>query len=172
LTSSTELPAQQLPGSRIVKAFNTTTAPVLAEGQVNGVALDVFLASDDDAAKSLVSQLVKAAGMRPVDAGRLDNARLLERLTAVPGRAEPALRARLPAHLQTAPRRTDDLGAICLLRLREFEHRVVVVHVVRANGSSAWACNSSASACSPTQVANGSVGADLSASGLLHGQRG
>lgn len=81
-TSSAELLARQLPGSRIVKAFNTTHAPVLAEGQVDGVALDVLLASDDDAAKDQVSQLVKAAGMRPVDAGGLDNARLLERLTA------------------------------------------------------------------------------------------
>jgi NADPH-dependent F420 reductase len=81
-TSSAELLAQQLPGSRIVKAFNTTHEPVLAEGQLDGVALDVLLASDDDVAKSHVGQLVKAAGMRPIDAGQLDNARLLERLTA------------------------------------------------------------------------------------------
>jgi 8-hydroxy-5-deazaflavin:NADPH oxidoreductase len=81
-TSSAELLAEQLPGSRIVKAFNTTHAPALAEGQVDEVALDVLLASDDDAAKSQVSELVEAAGMRPIDAGRLDNARLLERLTA------------------------------------------------------------------------------------------
>jgi 8-hydroxy-5-deazaflavin:NADPH oxidoreductase len=81
-TSSAELLARQLPGSRVVKAFNTTHAPALAEGQVEGVALDVFLAGDDDAAKSQVGGLVKDAGMRPVDAGRLDNARLLERLTA------------------------------------------------------------------------------------------
>jgi 8-hydroxy-5-deazaflavin:NADPH oxidoreductase len=81
-TSSAERLAEQLPGSRIVKAFNTTHAPALAEGQVDGVGLDVLLASDDDAAKSQVSELVKAAGLRPIDAGRLDNARLLERLTA------------------------------------------------------------------------------------------
>jgi len=81
-TSSAELLAERLPGSRIVKAFNTTHAPALAEGQVDEVALDVLLASDDDAAKAEVSELVKAAGLRPIDAGRLDNARLLERLTA------------------------------------------------------------------------------------------
>ena len=81
-TSSAELLAEQLPGSRIVKAFNTTHAPALAAGQVDEVALDVLLASDDDAAKSQVSELVKAAGLRPIDAGLLDNARLLERLTA------------------------------------------------------------------------------------------
>ena len=81
-TSSAELLAQQLPGSRIVKAFNTTHAPALADGHVDEVTLDVLLASDDDAAKAQVGELVKAAGLRPIDAGRLDNARLLERLTA------------------------------------------------------------------------------------------
>jgi NADPH-dependent F420 reductase len=81
-TSSAELLAEQLPGSRIVKAFNTTHAPALTEGQIDEVALDVLVASDDDAAKAQVGDLVKAAGMRPIDAGRLDNARLLERLTA------------------------------------------------------------------------------------------
>jgi 8-hydroxy-5-deazaflavin:NADPH oxidoreductase len=81
-TSSAERLAEQLPGSRVVKAFNTTHAPPLAEGQIDAVALDVLVASDDDAAKSQVSELVKAVGLRPIDAGRLDNARLLERLTA------------------------------------------------------------------------------------------
>jgi NADPH-dependent F420 reductase len=81
-TSSAELLAEQLPGSRVVKAFNTTHAPALAEGQLDGLDLDVLLASDDDSAKSQVGDLVKAAEMRPIDAGRLDNARLLERLTA------------------------------------------------------------------------------------------
>ena len=81
-TSSAELLAERVPGSRVVKGFNTTHAPALAEGQVDEVALDVLVASDDDAAKSQVSELVKAAGLRPIDAGRLDNARLLERLTA------------------------------------------------------------------------------------------
>jgi NADPH-dependent F420 reductase len=81
-TSSAELLAERLPRSTVVKAFNTTTAPVLFEGEVDGVPLDVPVAGDDDAAKSRVSRLVQAAGLRPIDAGRLDNARLLERVTA------------------------------------------------------------------------------------------
>jgi NADPH-dependent F420 reductase len=81
-TSSAEQLAERLPASRIVKAFNTTHAPALADGQVDGVPLDVLLAGDDEAAKAEVGELVKAAGLRPIDAGRLDNARLLERLTA------------------------------------------------------------------------------------------
>jgi predicted dinucleotide-binding enzyme len=70
--------------SRIGKAFNTTHPPALAEGQVEGVALDVLLAGDDDAAKSQVSDLVEAVGLRPIGAGRLDSARRLERLTPFP----------------------------------------------------------------------------------------
>jgi NADPH-dependent F420 reductase len=81
-TSSAELLAEKLPASRIVKAFNTTHAPALSDGQVDGIPLDVLLASDDDAAKSKLAELVRAAGLRPIDAGALDNARLLERLTA------------------------------------------------------------------------------------------
>jgi 8-hydroxy-5-deazaflavin:NADPH oxidoreductase len=42
----------------------------------------VLLASDDADVKSEVSELVGAAGLRAIDAGALDNARLLERLTA------------------------------------------------------------------------------------------
>jgi NADPH-dependent F420 reductase len=81
-TSSAELLAAALPESRVIKAFNTTTSPVLADGQLDGIVLDVFVAGDDDDAKAQVGDLVRAAGLRSVDAGRLDNARLLERLTA------------------------------------------------------------------------------------------
>jgi predicted dinucleotide-binding enzyme len=42
----------------------------------------VLLASYDDAAKSQIGELLRAAGLRSIDAGRLDTARLLERLTA------------------------------------------------------------------------------------------
>ena len=84
-TSSAELLAQALPGSRIVKAFNTTPSVVLAEGQIDDVPLDVFVAGDDDTAKSSVSELVRAAGLRPVDVGRLKNARVLEGLAALEG---------------------------------------------------------------------------------------
>jgi NADPH-dependent F420 reductase len=81
-TSSAELLAAQLPDSRVVKAFNTDTAVVLRPGEVDGVPLDVFVASNDEQAKQEVMGLVDAAGLRPLDAGALDNARLLERLTA------------------------------------------------------------------------------------------
>jgi hypothetical protein len=62
---------------------DTTHVPVLAEGQIDLAALDVFLASDDDATKFAgeragVGRRAAARRHRPA----LDNARLLECLTA------------------------------------------------------------------------------------------
>jgi 8-hydroxy-5-deazaflavin:NADPH oxidoreductase len=62
----------------VVKAFNTTFAGTLAAGGVGGQPLDVFVASDDDDAKSTVSELVESAGLRAIDAGPLAHARQLE----------------------------------------------------------------------------------------------
>jgi len=74
--------AQQLaasaPGARVVKAFNTTFARTLRQGEVSGQPLDVFIAGDDDDAKATVSRLVNDGGLRPVDAGPLKRARELE----------------------------------------------------------------------------------------------
>jgi predicted dinucleotide-binding enzyme len=72
--------AVKVPGARVVKAFNTTFAGTLTEGRVGGQPLDVFLASDDDGAKGVVSQLVRDGGLRPVDAGPLARAHELEAL--------------------------------------------------------------------------------------------
>lgn len=70
--------AKILPEATVVKAFNTTLAGPLEAGQVDGKELDVFIAGDDEAAKSKLSELVKTSGMRPVDVGPLANARHLE----------------------------------------------------------------------------------------------
>ena len=70
--------AASAPGARVVKAFNTTFAGTLREGEVSGQPLDVFLAGDDEDAKATVSGLVEDAGLRPIDAGPLKRARELE----------------------------------------------------------------------------------------------
>jgi 8-hydroxy-5-deazaflavin:NADPH oxidoreductase len=70
--------ARSAPGARVVKAFNTTFAATLSEGQVAGEPLDVFVAGDDEDAKATVSTLVGDGGMRAVDAGPLRRARELE----------------------------------------------------------------------------------------------
>lgn len=64
--------------TKVVKAFNTTYASTLREGQVAGQPLDVFIAGDDAEAKHKVAQFVQDAGLRPVDAGPLSRAREIE----------------------------------------------------------------------------------------------
>jgi hypothetical protein len=70
--------ASKAPGAKVVKAFNTTFAGSIIEGQVAGQPLDVFVASDDDDAKAKVRELAESAGLRVLDAGPLAHARQLE----------------------------------------------------------------------------------------------
>jgi predicted dinucleotide-binding enzyme len=72
--TSTELIAQHLDGSRLVKAFNTMGAASLEDaGRPAGdhSRLVLFLAGDDDHAKRTVADLVDEAGFEPVDTGTL-----------------------------------------------------------------------------------------------------
>ncbi|MFD5944516.1 NADPH-dependent F420 reductase [Streptomyces collinus] len=66
------------PQVRVVKAFNTTFANTLVDGQVNGTPLDVFIAGDDQSAREEVADLVASGGLNPVDVGALGHARQLE----------------------------------------------------------------------------------------------
>ena len=63
-----------------MKAFNTTFAGTLVDGEVNGQQLDVLIAGDDKAAKQKVSQLAADGGLRPIDVGPLSRAQQLEQL--------------------------------------------------------------------------------------------
>lgn len=92
-SSAAEEIAAACPGARVVKAFNTTFAPVLYDGGLDDIPADVFIASDDDDAKAAVADLVTRSGMRAIDAGRLANARILERLTLL--QAELVMRYQL-----------------------------------------------------------------------------
>jgi NADPH-dependent F420 reductase len=71
---------QKAPGAKVVKAFNTTFAGTLVEGQVAGQPLDVLIASDDHDAKEVGRQLAQDGGLRAIDAGPLAHARQLEGL--------------------------------------------------------------------------------------------
>ena len=66
--------------AKVVKAFNTTFAGTLVEGQVAGQPLDVFIAGEDENAKQTVAELARAGGLNPIDAGPLRRARELERI--------------------------------------------------------------------------------------------
>jgi 8-hydroxy-5-deazaflavin:NADPH oxidoreductase len=67
-----------VPGTRVVKAFNTVFASRLNDPVVNGVPLDGFYAGDDPAAKRVVADLLAEMGFRPIDTGELLTARVLE----------------------------------------------------------------------------------------------
>jgi len=75
--------AQSLaPGARIVAGFHTVSALMLADVDrpAHG---DVLLCGDDAGAKDIAASLVRAIGMRPVDAGPLRSARVLEQLAVL-----------------------------------------------------------------------------------------
>ena len=79
-TSAAEELARLIPDSRVVKAFNTTFAGTLVQGQVAGQPLDVLVAGDDPDAKRVVTDLANAGGLRGIDVGPLERARQLEGL--------------------------------------------------------------------------------------------
>ncbi|MEU4242332.1 NADPH-dependent F420 reductase [Actinoplanes sp. NPDC026619] len=70
--------AAALPGSTVLKAFNTNFAGTLVAGSVGGAPTTVLIAGDDADAKALLAGVVGAAGLRAVDAGGLNRARELE----------------------------------------------------------------------------------------------
>jgi len=85
-------------GAKVVKAFNTTFAGTLMEGQVASQALDVFIAGDDDAAKQTVASLATGGGLNTIDVGGLVRARQLEAL----GLLGITLQSRLDTGFMTA----------------------------------------------------------------------
>ena len=83
--------ASTVPGAKVVKAFNTTFAGTLVEGSVAGTPLDVFVAGDDDEAKSVVAQLATNGGLRAIDVGPLALAHQLEGAGYLNMAVQPAL---------------------------------------------------------------------------------
>lgn len=79
-TSGGEELQRKLPNARVVKAFNTVFAQHMDTGRVGDQPLSAFVASDDAEAKRIVLELALGIGFEPVDAGPLENARLLEPL--------------------------------------------------------------------------------------------
>jgi len=83
-TSAAEEIQQAFPQAKVVKAFNTVFAQVLAEGPtLGGVQVPVYYAGDDGAAKATVQALIEGMGFQPIDAGGLKNARYLEPLAGL-----------------------------------------------------------------------------------------
>jgi len=80
-TSAAEEIQKAFPNAKVVKAFNTVFAQVLAAGpQLAGETVPVYFAGDDGTAKASVNSLIQSTGFAAVDAGGLKNARYLEAL--------------------------------------------------------------------------------------------
>ena len=97
-TSSEEV-AKRLPGSRLVKAFNTIYYKHLAANGRTDLPADerhaIFVAGDDAEAKAVVSRLIADLGFTAVDTGGLrDGGRRQQPGTAVYNRPMPAAEAR------------------------------------------------------------------------------
>jgi 8-hydroxy-5-deazaflavin:NADPH oxidoreductase len=73
---------QLVPNAKVVEAFNTTFAEILASDsrQFGSDVPSVFYCGDDSEAKQVVASLIKECGYEPVDAGNLTVARTLETL--------------------------------------------------------------------------------------------
>jgi NADPH-dependent F420 reductase len=65
-------------GARVVKAFNTTGFPNMADPRYGSQGLTMMLCGDDAEAKKVTGDLARQLGFEPVDVGPLRSARYLE----------------------------------------------------------------------------------------------
>ncbi|MCO6455335.1 MAG: NADPH-dependent F420 reductase [Pirellulaceae bacterium] len=78
--SAAERIAGQVPGARVVKAFNTVGTATMDNPDYGGQRATMFYCGDDQQAKAVVGQLAEQLGLEAVDAGPLQIARYLEPL--------------------------------------------------------------------------------------------
>lgn len=79
-TSAAEELQKLLPGSKVIKAFNTTFAADFSTPVIDGKQIDAFIAGDDKDAVATVAELVNTAGFRAIDAGKLQVSQTLEQM--------------------------------------------------------------------------------------------
>jgi predicted dinucleotide-binding enzyme len=70
-----------LADAKVVKTLNTVNSAHMVNPQFPGGTPEMFLCGNDAGAKALVSDILVAFGWKPVDAGKIDGARLLEPLS-------------------------------------------------------------------------------------------
>ena len=80
--SGGETVARRLPGSNVIKAFNSVGANIFqSESRMFGDQVpSLFFCGDDPAAKQVVATLISDAGFDPVDVGGIRSSRFLEPL--------------------------------------------------------------------------------------------
>ncbi|MBX7221017.1 MAG: NAD(P)-binding domain-containing protein [Blastocatellia bacterium] len=84
-TSSAEQIQNLLPETNVVGAFKNVWWEVFDRPDFAGRRSDVFVVSDTQAAKAVFFKIVEGTPFRYVDAGRLANARTIERMTLLSG---------------------------------------------------------------------------------------
>ncbi|QMV41990.1 NADPH-dependent F420 reductase [Cohnella cholangitidis] len=80
-TSAAEQLQNRIPGTKVVGAFKNTFFKVLENPVHDGQWSDVYVTSDDVAAKAAVLQLLGGIPFRVLDGGALGNNRIIERMT-------------------------------------------------------------------------------------------
>ena len=84
-TSGAEELQRRFPSARVVGAFKNVWWEVFDRPLFDGAPSDVYVVSDDEDAKQQFFALVDGSPFRYVDAGRLANARIVERMTLFSG---------------------------------------------------------------------------------------
>lgn len=84
-TSGAEEIQKRFPRARLVGAFKNVWWEVFDQPRFDGQWSDVYVVSDDAGAKKEFLGLVKGSPFRYLDAGRLANARIVERMTLFSG---------------------------------------------------------------------------------------
>lgn len=83
-TSAAEEIQKLVPGSKVVKAFNTVFAQIYPAGpRIHDTPVPVFIAGDDEAATREVETISAKAGFTPIVVGALKFARYLEPLAGL-----------------------------------------------------------------------------------------
>jgi hypothetical protein len=107
--AQSELIAAQLPGARVVKAFNTIWSEHLkCQGDTSkplGERRVIVLAGDDADAKQVVASLITEIGFGPLDVGSLQDSTKQEPDTPIYNRDLTVAQARAVMAQQGAPRR-------------------------------------------------------------------
>ena len=84
-TSGAEQIQHRFPKTRVVGAFKNVWWEVFDSPQFGDTLSDVFVVSDDIKAKAEFFSLVEGTPFRYIDAGRVNNARTIERMTLLSG---------------------------------------------------------------------------------------
>jgi predicted dinucleotide-binding enzyme len=82
---SSQVVADRLTGARVVKAFNTLPAAILAsDPQANGGKRMLFVSGDDESAKQEVTRLIGRLGFVAIDLGNFESGRQLQEFPGGP----------------------------------------------------------------------------------------